>query len=390
VHLKPPNKRTAADTAQSTDSKRKKTGMSNDSTVRELSPTQQEALLRLPICLDEELIGRASLYCNRAPLLLAFTIELLRYTMPEQPGSSRLSMGQAVVSANSRTKAIRLGLEKPDVKVDDLWLDAQPKVTIMGRQIAILKRGDYRWQDEETVVETQDQTTKTDGILSTESQSPVSKLWSASHAVSLKKSTFVARVVSLEDPSQASRAMSQLMKANMTLKSATHNAWAYRVNKDESTSQFGGIAENSADDGETGCGVFLLRLMRAANSVNILIVLSRWYGGVLLGPDRWRIMQNCVHDALFAHNKHHGKEDALGGEALWALDPVASSKKGNARGAFHGGNISTDDLIGAAIHHPEAARDYLLKSFASVTGTGIEHNKATGKGYPLFSFSLLL
>lgn len=71
-----------------------------------VSPAEAEADLALPPAVtdDEARLSRTTLLTNRAPLVLAFAVELLRYTMPEQPPSSRLSLAQAVVSANSRSK----------------------------------------------------------------------------------------------------------------------------------------------------------------------------------------------------------------------------------------------------------------------------------------------
>ncbi|KAI9372670.1 hypothetical protein BJX61DRAFT_506149 [Aspergillus egyptiacus] len=63
--------------------------------------------------------------------------------MPEQPISSRLSLAQAVVSANSRSKAVSLGIESgPTVEGED-WGEGQPTVSVLGRDTKVLKRWDY-------------------------------------------------------------------------------------------------------------------------------------------------------------------------------------------------------------------------------------------------------
>lgn len=86
-------------------------------------------------------------YTNRAPLVLAFAVTLLNYTMPEQPLSSRLSLAQAVVSVNSRSKALSLGIEKGKSAEDDGWGEGQPKVRVMGRDIHVMKRWGYKCKD---------------------------------------------------------------------------------------------------------------------------------------------------------------------------------------------------------------------------------------------------
>lgn len=83
---------------------------------------------------------------NRAPLVLAFAVTLLKYTMPRQPLSSRLSLAQAVVGVNSRRKALSLGLEKGASAEDEGWGQGQPVVRLMGNTIKVMKRWGYEWE----------------------------------------------------------------------------------------------------------------------------------------------------------------------------------------------------------------------------------------------------
>lgn len=76
-----------------------------------MTANKLEASLGLPL-VEDEAIRATTIVTNRTPLVLAFAVELLRFTMPEQPPSSRLSLAQAVVSANSRAKAVSLVIEK--------------------------------------------------------------------------------------------------------------------------------------------------------------------------------------------------------------------------------------------------------------------------------------
>lgn len=88
------------------------------------------------------------LYTNRAPLLLAFAVTLIKYTMPEQPISSRLSLAQAVTSMNSKTKAVHVGLDKGRPAEEEGWGEGQPVMRIMTRDIRVMKRWGYEWEDE--------------------------------------------------------------------------------------------------------------------------------------------------------------------------------------------------------------------------------------------------
>lgn len=133
-------KRSAGDTGPSSPVKRKRTGPS----LETASPASIEASLILPSGNAEENELRLKvLYTNRAPLVLAFAVGLLQYTMPSQPLSSRLSLAQAVVSVNSKKKAINLGIEKGNSAEDEGWGQGQPTLKIMGRSVRVMKRWGY-------------------------------------------------------------------------------------------------------------------------------------------------------------------------------------------------------------------------------------------------------
>lgn len=44
--------------------------------------------------------------------------------------------------------------------------------------------------------------------------------------------------------------------------------------------------QDNDDDGEAAAGGRIAHLMQLMEVVNVLVVVSRWYGGVKLGPDR--------------------------------------------------------------------------------------------------------
>ena len=70
---------------------------------------------------------------------------------------------------------------------------------------------------------------------------------------------------------------------------ASHNTWAV-IYKD------GTRVKN--DDGESGAGMIVLRMLERDAVVDHLIVVTRWYGGVHLGGDRFRHVQTCVNAYL--------------------------------------------------------------------------------------------
>ncbi|KZF22496.1 hypothetical protein L228DRAFT_246800 [Xylona heveae TC161] len=111
-----------------------------------LEKEEQEDALRLPempTSMTEEELSNTILHTNRAPLVLAFAVVLLKYTMPEQPLSSRLSLAQAYVSISSRSRAVSLGLESGKSAEEEGWGQGQPVVRVMGKDICVLRRWDY-------------------------------------------------------------------------------------------------------------------------------------------------------------------------------------------------------------------------------------------------------
>ena len=109
--------------------------------------------------MEEKDLTSTILHTNRAPLVLAFAVTLLKYTMPSQPLSSRLSLAQAVVSVNSRSKAVSLGIEKGNSAEDEGWGQGQPELRVMNRDIRVMKRWGYNpleGKAQETAVKTQD------------------------------------------------------------------------------------------------------------------------------------------------------------------------------------------------------------------------------------------
>lgn len=72
---------------------------------------------------------------------------------------------------------------------------------------------------------------------------------------------------------------------------ATHNTWGAILSD-------GGGAK--ADDGESGAGMIILRMLEREGLENHLVVVTRWYGGKHLGGDRFRHVQSCVRAYLDA------------------------------------------------------------------------------------------
>ena len=65
---------------------------------------------------------------------------------------------------------------------------------------------------------------------------------------------------------------------------ATHNTWAVLLPD--------GPLKN--DDGESGAGMVILRMLEREGLEGHIIVVTRWFGGTKLGGDRFRRVQDAV------------------------------------------------------------------------------------------------
>lgn len=75
---------------------------------------------------------------------------------------------------------------------------------------------------------------------------------------------------------------------------ATHNSWAVILPGGEHVKN---------DDGESGAGMVILRMLEREEVTGQIVVVTRWYGGVHLGGDRFRHVQTCVRAFLGAQRE---------------------------------------------------------------------------------------
>ncbi|KAI6899770.1 hypothetical protein KC318_g7462 [Hortaea werneckii] len=147
-------------------------------------PEEFEDSIALPhSAATEDELRETNVFTNRAPLVLAFAVTLLKYTMPEQPLSSRLSLAQGYVSTTSRARAVSLGIQ--DVSKDEELKEAslgegQPIVTIVGKELRVLKRWGYEWQSNASKrpeVKHEDEPKADDAARGQEEKDPDPALW---------------------------------------------------------------------------------------------------------------------------------------------------------------------------------------------------------------------
>ncbi|KAI9255510.1 ribosomal protein S5 domain 2-type protein [Sporodiniella umbellata] len=106
------------------------------------------------------------------------------------------------------------------------------------------------------------------------------------------ESVFVAHVAKVVSVAQVNAVLGQLLQ-NKKIAKATHNIMAYRIALTD-----GAVLQDNDDDGETAAGGRLLHLMQILQVENVVVVVSRWFGGIHLGPDRFKDINNIARTAL--------------------------------------------------------------------------------------------
>ncbi|CAK9001846.1 Protein IMPACT (Imprinted and ancient gene protein homolog) [Durusdinium trenchii] len=109
-----------------------------------------------------------------------------------------------------------------------------------------------------------------------------------------RKSTFQAHLARVEGVPQV-EAMLARLRANPKIARASHNMLAYRIERSDAPGTF--LCDND-DDGENAAGSKLAELLALTDAKNVAVVVSRWYGGVHLGPARFKIISNVARELL--------------------------------------------------------------------------------------------
>ena len=122
--------------------------------------------------------------------------------------------------------------------------------------------------------------------------------WHTAEPTTVSKSVFQGHAVRVTSAADARDALAELLLKPRIAK-ATHNMWAFRIRLPSSASgESSAFACEHDDDGEDAAGGRLAELLRLTHTENVMLVVSRWYGGVKLGPGRFKIIMNAGRDAL--------------------------------------------------------------------------------------------
>jgi len=119
-----------------------------------------------------------------------------------------------------------------------------------------------------------------------------------------RKSVFQAHICHVTSEDKVRRALNKLLLSSSKLQKATHNMYAYRFTE---VSQEGVavLKHDNSDDGEDGAGSRLAQLLQMRKEDGVLVVVSRWFGGIQLGPKRFAHISNVARDHLdYCHSNN--------------------------------------------------------------------------------------
>ncbi|KAL8674845.1 MAG: hypothetical protein Q9168_000731 [Polycauliona sp. 1 TL-2023] len=130
--------------------------------------------------------------------------------------------------------------------------------------------------------------------------------WTLSSTVTEKKSVFLARACAVQSTSEAQAAIAHLLSTDKRASKATHNINAYRIRTLVDSHEV--VYQDCDDDGEDAAGGRLLKLLQIMDVWNLLVVVSRWYGGVKLGPARFGLINTTAREAIVAAGSAKGSK----------------------------------------------------------------------------------
>ena len=135
--------------------------------------------------------------------------------------------------------------------------------------------------------------------------------WISGQPLLDRKSSFQAHLCEVYSENDVREALYQLLTSSSKIQRATHNMYAWRIA--ETNPSEGDdyrrvvIKHDNDDDGEDAAGSKLAYLLDMRKDENVLVVVSRWYGGIHLGPKRFAHIVNVARQLLVEYTSSEGK-----------------------------------------------------------------------------------
>lgn len=112
-----------------------------------------------------------------------------------------------------------------------------------------------------------------------------------------RKSTFQAHGIIVKSTNDVDK-ITAMLKTQKKVAKATHNIYAYRIKEGKH------ITSAFDDDGEAKAGERLLELLNTMNVENTYIMVSRWFGGILLGAERFKHINDAGKNLIISNKEY--------------------------------------------------------------------------------------
>ncbi|TFY50464.1 hypothetical protein EVJ58_g11039, partial [Rhodofomes roseus] len=174
------------------------------------------------------------------------------------------------------------------------WLEERMSERRAGEILREDERADARDEPEEAEgrVKAVEERVKSVEQLEAEARMPEGVEFVVAEPIVDRKSVFIGRACQITHPSQVSTILAHLM-SDRKIARAAHpiiNAWRCRVGAN--------LHQDNDDDGETAAGGRLAHLLQILDVENVLVVVTRYFGGIHLGPDRFKHINQAARNAL--------------------------------------------------------------------------------------------
>lgn len=116
--------------------------------------------------------------------------------------------------------------------------------------------------------------------------------WTSLEPINDRQLTFIAYARECHSVDEAREYIDHLTQ-DKRIARAAHNITAWRIKADNGV-QF----QDCDDDGETAAGGRVLHLLTMMDRWNVVVCVLRWFGGIHLGPDRFKHINLAARDAV--------------------------------------------------------------------------------------------
>uniref|UniRef100_A0A7S1UNP0 Impact N-terminal domain-containing protein n=1 Tax=Grammatophora oceanica TaxID=210454 RepID=A0A7S1UNP0_9STRA len=138
-----------------------------------------------------------------------------------------------------------------------------------------------------------------------EDETPMSSLvrtapsyeWLSGVPLTDRKSTFQGHACLVKTEQQVYDAIRELIDGSNRIQRAYHNMYAWRLTEVLPDGKHV-LKHDNDDDGEDAAGSRLAQLLHSRQDDGVVVVVSRWYGRIKLGPKRFAHITNCAREVL--------------------------------------------------------------------------------------------